>query len=118
MDNIRNHFLSKICAFVAGLAFLNMSFFLAEVSLLKFEKQSMMENIAKLILNAGFEEERDTNPSGETSLKITLHEQQVQIHCASSFLISTKVNDILIENYKHADHSLLFYPPPDSSFRS
>ena len=90
-----------------------MSFFLAEVSLLKVEKRGMFEKIAKLILDNGLEEESDSEPFGESNLKVTMHDEQVQIHCAYSSWISTTVNDVLIENYKHADHSLLFYPPPD-----
>jgi hypothetical protein len=114
MNSIRQHFLSKVTAFVAGLAFLNMSFFLAEVSLLKFEKKELLQNIANLILNTGFEEERDGEPSGDNLTKeINLLVQHLNIHGNSSIYISIKLNRILVDHYRHADHSLVFYPPPD-----
>jgi hypothetical protein len=114
MNSIRRHFLSRILTAVAGLAFLNMSFFLAEVSLLNFEKRELLENIVKLILNTGFEEERDAESLGEKGLKeIDPHVAQFQIHRTSSFLISHKVNSTIINHYVHANHSLTFSPPPD-----
>lgn len=45
---------------LTGLIFLNMNFFLAEVSVLELDKKKdMAENIAKLIANAATEEEKD-----------------------------------------------------------
>jgi hypothetical protein len=113
MDFIRKHFLSKVVALVAGLAFLNMSFFLAEISLLSFDKKDLIENIAKLILNTGFEEERESETSGEHKVKEILLGLQVQIHGTSSFLISVSVNSAMINHYRHANYSLTFFPPPD-----
>jgi hypothetical protein len=113
MNSLRNHFLAKPVAFLAGLAFLNMSFFLAEVSLLHFEKREMIENIAKLILNTGFEEEREGESSNENSIKETLLCQQFQIHGTSSFLISIGIHCVLVNHYRHANHSVKFSPPPD-----
>jgi hypothetical protein len=113
MDFIRQHLFTKVTAFIAGVAFLNMSFFLAEVSLLKFEKKDLIENIAKLILNTGFEEERDGGSSHESGVKETLLGQQVQIHSTSSILISTNIRCILVNHYLHANYALKFFPPPD-----
>jgi hypothetical protein len=91
-----------------------MSFFLAEVSLLKFEKKELLENIAKLILNTGFEEEKDGETSGDNLTKeINLFLQHLHIHGNSSIYISVKLNRILVDHYRHADHSLVFSPPPD-----
>jgi hypothetical protein len=114
MNSIRGHFLSKVTAFIAGLAFLNMSFFLAEVSLLNFKKQELLENIANLILNTGFEEEREAESSNENTIKEILVVQQVQVHGTSSFLISIGINSMLVNHYQHANHSLTFSPPPDT----
>lgn len=45
---------------MTGLIFLNMNFFLAEVSALELDKRKdLVENIAKLIANAATEEEKD-----------------------------------------------------------
>lgn len=114
MKAIRKLFWTKALAVIAGLAFLNMSFFLAEVSVLNFEKGELMENIASLILNTGFEEERDGESAPENNAKeIHLLVQQVQIHYASSLLISTQVIGTVVDHYLHADHSFTFSPPPD-----
>jgi hypothetical protein len=115
MNSIRKHFLSKLLTLVAGLAFLNMSFFLAEVSFLDFKKGELLENIAKLIINTGFEEERE-GESGEKNVKeIDPQIAQFQIHRTASFLISVNVNSIIIDHYLHANHALIFSPPPDQS---
>jgi hypothetical protein len=76
----------------------------------------MMENIAKLILNSGFEEERDCEPvGGDTASKgIDLISQQVEIHHMASFLMSVNTNRIVVDHYLHANHSLTFYTPPDT----
>jgi hypothetical protein len=114
MDIIRQHFLTKVFTFVTGLVFLNMSFFLAEVCMLKYNKAEMVE-IAKLILNTGFEEERDGESSGSDSMgkEVALLMYQAQIHSASSFLMSINANRSQVDHYLHANHSLNFSPPPD-----
>jgi hypothetical protein len=91
-----------------------MSFFLAEVSLLNFDKQEIIENIANLILNTGFEEERDAESSNENTLKEILVVQQIQIHGTSSYLISIGINSMMVDHYQHANHSITFSPPPDT----
>ena len=113
MNSIRKHITSRVFAFVTALAFLNMSFFLAEVSFFNLEKGELLENIAKLVLNAGFEEERDCESSSENTVKETLLIQQVHIHNISSFIISIKAISTIIDHYRHANHSLIFSPPPD-----
>lgn len=118
MRSIREHFLSKLLAFAAGLAFLNLSFFLAEVSLLKIEERELIENIAKLILNTGFEEEREGESSGENSIKEIIAMHQANIHGISSNLISTRINSVLVDHYRHANHSFTFSPPPDFQYLS
>jgi len=117
MEIIRKHFLSKAFGLVTGLIFLNMSFFLAEVTYLQYDKKELMENIAKLILNSGFEEERDCEPAGNESATkgIDLILQQVQIHHTASFLMSISINRTVVDHYLHANHSLTFYTPPDTS---
>jgi hypothetical protein len=112
MNSISHHFLSKVLALIAGLAFLNMSFFLAEVSLLNLDEKGLIENVAMLILNTGLEEEREGGSSGEKSVKeIVLN--QAGVHRISSYLISITSNCFLVDHYRHANHSLRFSPPPD-----
>lgn len=58
---------------IAGLSFLNMGFFLAEVAALKIDRCSkLVENL----VNSGFEEERETesgDSSGEKEVDIMSH---------------------------------------------
>jgi urease gamma subunit len=114
MDIIRQHFLTKIFTLVTGLIFLNMSFFLAEVCLLKYNQTELVE-IAKLILNTGFEEERDGEATGADTMAkgVDLLMHQSRMFNASSFLMSVNLNKTLVDHYRHADHSLIFFPPPD-----
>jgi hypothetical protein len=114
MNIIREHVLAKVFTLITGLIFLNMSFFLAEVALLKFEKKELVENIAKLIFNGGFEEERECEGNVDhIGKEVDLLMQQVEIHHACSFLVSVRSNQILVDHYLHANHSLTFSPPPD-----
>jgi hypothetical protein len=56
----RNLFLKHAMTLFTGLIFLNMSFFLAEVSALKLNQdKKMIANIAKLISTSAAEEEKD-----------------------------------------------------------
>ena len=115
MKLIRDHIISKIFSGFIGIVFLNMSFFLAEVSMLKFEKKELIENIAKLIFNGGTEEERDGESSRADSVakEVDVFLQQVQIHHTTSFLMSLSINRTLVDHYLHANFSLSFFQPPD-----
>lgn len=115
MKLIRSHIISKIFSMFIGVVFLNMSFFLAEVSMLKFDKSDMIENIAKLIFNGGTEEERDTESSRADTVakEVDVLLQQVQIHQAASVFQSSVINRTIVDHYLHANFSLSFYPPPD-----
>ncbi|MEO5603417.1 MAG: hypothetical protein ABIR06_21030 [Cyclobacteriaceae bacterium] len=113
MNTIREHSLTKAFTLITGVVFLNMSFFLAEVSMLEYNKKELIE-IAKLILNTGFEEERDGATSGADSMgkEVDLATQHQLSHQVFS-LISIETNRILVDHYRHANHSLTFFPPPD-----
>jgi len=60
MKFLRIKSVSNALSLFTGIVFLNMSFFLAEVSALKLDKdKKMIENIAKLIAGSSSEEEKD-----------------------------------------------------------
>jgi hypothetical protein len=60
MPIFRNSNIKNAMALFTGLIFLNMSFFLAEVSALKLtQDKKMLENIARLISSSAAEEEKD-----------------------------------------------------------
>lgn len=102
-----------LLSLLLGAVFLNMSFFMAEVSMLQIKDKQLLENIADLVANSGCEEERD----GETSTKDSVKEvdiiSQLLVHHISIFLIGSKSNQTLVDHYPHANHSLTFSPPPD-----
>ena len=65
MNFIRTHIASRIFTIFVGVVFLNMSFFVSEVRMLKLDlNRDLAQNIAKLVSGAGFEEERE---AGEES---------------------------------------------------
>jgi hypothetical protein len=116
MNSFRQHILARAFALLTGLVFLNMSFFLAEVSMLGLTNPELIENVAKLISSSGFEEERDGESSGNDSSakEVDLLIHQIQLHHSALFLITTKIIRILEDHYPHANYALIFSPPPDS----
>ncbi|MBT1708513.1 hypothetical protein KK062_09770 [Fulvivirgaceae bacterium PWU5] len=71
MKVFRNRVVLTLTTLVTGVLFLNMSFFLAEVSALKLtQNKKMVENIAKLVAGAASEEEKDAfGGNGSEDLK-------------------------------------------------
>ena len=100
-----------------GAIFLNMSFFLAEVRLLKITDKDIIENVCKLVLNGGLEEERDAH-SGGSDAPVNVFSPANDLHMwrSSLFLIGGKSHLDPAEHYLHADHSTIFSPPPEPSF--
>ena len=116
MNSFRRNYLSRAFSLITGVLFLNMSFFLAEVSLLEITDHQIIENIARLISIGGFEEERDGETSGKdkSAKEVDLLVNHAQIHQRLLFLITTKTNFTLDDLYPHANYSQTFSPPPDS----
>jgi hypothetical protein len=114
MKVLRQHYLTKILTILTGVVFLNMGFFMAEISLLKIDNQEMIENIARLISNGGFEEERDGETSSHDNAKeVDIFLSQMLIHHTSLFLIGAKSHQTQEDLYPHANHAFRFSPPPD-----
>lgn len=66
MKFYRTTFIRKALVILTGVLVLNMSFFLAEVDALKLlHNKQMVENIAKLIMGAATEEEKDFSGAPE-----------------------------------------------------
>ncbi len=108
---------TRAFSFFTGLLFLNMSFFLAEVCLLDFQDREMIENVAKMIINGGVEEERDTHAGSDGPVKIfSMQSDCLQLRHSSLFLIASRIHHTNEDHYLHADHSEIESPPPD--FRS
>ena len=115
MKVFRNQIALKIFSLFTGVIFLNMSFFLAEISLLELKDQRIIENVCNLVLNAGLEEERDAHSGGsDVPLKaFSMAGENLLLHHSSLFLIASKIHLDAEENYCHADHSQIFSPPPE-----
>lgn len=115
MKSLRQHFLAKVFALLTGMIFLNTSFFMAEISLLKVSNYELLQNIVKLVSNSGLEEERDGESSEkDTSAKeIDLLIDQIQFRHQTLFLIAARANHMLEDLYPHTNYAQTFSPPPD-----
>lgn len=117
MMMLRNKPIQRWMALFTGIAFLNMSFFLAEVSALKLDKnQKMLENIAKLIAGAASEEEKDI--FGSASEEDNLTQSELDLFLSSTkttenFLIPVSIHVRAHGNEKPIlQFSEITYPPP------
>lgn len=95
MKFYRNMFIRKTLVLLTGVLVLNMSFFLAEVEALKLlHNKQMVENIAKLIMGAATEEEKDLSGGAEESdpalKKIDLLFSPEQLLSRSFIVINTR----------------------------
>jgi hypothetical protein len=119
MNSFRQHFMARVFALLTGVIFLNTSFFMAEISLMKITDHELLQNIAKLVSNSGLEEERDGEVDKDASAKeVDLLIGQVQIHHQALYLIATRANHMLEDHYPHANYAQTFSPPPDQQFFS
>lgn len=118
MNFFRNKYVSHGLALFTGIVFLNMSFFLAEVSALKLDQDKVMvANIAKLIAGSSAEEEKDAF-GGSTDEDATAKE----IDLIFSYTIYTPDGFFYIAKSKGhlMDHGLprlgnyeIYSPPPE-----
>ena len=115
MKMFRNRSGIKVFSLFTGVIFLNMSFFLAEVCLLDIKDKQMIENVCNLVLNGGLEEERDAHSGGsDAPLKMfSIAGDNMQMRHSSLFLIASRMHQDSEDNYRHANHSQIFSPPPD-----
>lgn len=116
MELVRSHALTKIFSLITGVIFLNMGFFLAEVSLLNIDDRQMIENVCNLVLNGGLEEERDAHSTGTDGpgKTFSLFSQDILLGHASLFGIALKMHQASDDLYPHADHSQKVSQPPET----
>lgn len=117
MRRFREHFISKVITVFITVAFLNMSFLVAEVNMLDLHKDGRFIKIIALILSGTcFEEERDlgTDASEEdTSRKIDLLFSN-HLHSQSSYaLLFTLKKYTSNHRIPLPGHYETFTPPPD-----
>lgn len=117
MKTFRRNYLSRAFSLITGVLFLNMSFFLVEVSLLEITDHQIIENIARLISTGGFEEERDGEAPEKASAKeVDLLIDPIQPHHHLLIIVNSKTGCMLDDLYPHANYSQTFSPPPDFLF--
>jgi hypothetical protein len=118
MKTVRSAFLSKVIALITGIVFLNMSFFLSEIRILKLDvtHYKLVENIVKMFSSTGFEEEKDS--LGESAPGQQVVDLHMIVHPESFY------STILLTSDLHAaDQARLFSvsaretatPPPKES---
>lgn len=115
MKVFRYKFITRIFCLITGIIFLNMSFFLAEVSMLDLKNKQMIGNVCKLVLNEGLEEERDAHSGGSDApakMFLLLSDDSLLCH-PPLFLISVKIDQVSEDLYPHANHSEKYSPPPE-----
>jgi hypothetical protein len=118
MKLFRNVLMQKVMALATGLLVLNMSLFLAEVEALKLlQDRAMTENIAKLLMGAANEEEKDFAASGEediSAFKSTSVLQNHYIFTSNDLVSIRKYHDITKADKTISPFLETLSPPPKS----
>ena len=113
MKFLRHLVVTRIFSLLIGIVFLNMGFFLAEVTMLKLDNKELIENIAKLITSSGLEEERDAESGHDNVKGLDLFTNNLLTHHASLILIATRANHIYEDHYPVTHYVDIFSPPPE-----
>jgi hypothetical protein len=120
MIKFRNHIAAKLLAFMTGVIFLNMSFFMCEIRLLGLHVShtKMIENVVKALAGVGFEEEKDSlgeTAEGESGLIVDLHMTVHHLACIDSFITSSKLYDSRHNLEVSSGKTEIIIPPPKHS---
>lgn len=114
MKLLRSVYTRQIFTFVAGITFLNMSFFLAEVVAFNIDKNSQL---VQNFLNTGIEEEKETGEatgeSDESVKELDLSIAEHLFHHKILFELGKKRNSILDNLTVEAGYLKKFSPPPE-----
>lgn len=119
MNQFRESLVSKALTLLTTLVFLNMSFFLAEVKLLKLEKDSRFTKIIALVVSGTcFEEEKEAG--GETAEEETsakkidvlfgYHNESNNQHV----LLSNLLDLLAHQSHPSGGDREIFTPPPEA----
>ena len=114
MNFLRSHISSRLFSLLIGVVFLNMGFFLAEVTMLKLDNKDLIENIAKLITSSGLEEERDAESGHDTVKQLDLFSSNLLTHHTSLTLVATRANHVHEDHYLITHYLDIFSPPPEA----
>lgn len=118
MNRFRENFFSKLLTLITALIFLNMSFFLAEVSMLDLANDGRFSKVISLVLSGTcFEEEKETG--GDTTeedtsakkIEVVLHSHHTAF---DAFIILTDLNWGFQHAFLVCAVHKKFTPPPES----
>lgn len=117
MRLFRLKYVSNTLTLFTGIIFLNMSFFLAEVSALKLHKdKKMMENISKLLSGSAAEEEKDIfggSDEDNTAKEIDLIFNYHTYDPGYVSLLSKNKLDVFSRGVPQLGNYEIFSPPPE-----
>lgn len=113
MHLLRGNYTRRIFILLAGIAFLNLSFILAEISALGLAKK--YKSIVQLVTNSGLEEEKEMG--GESGESDSAEEVDIIGHSLTNYklLFSATIdrNKKTDNQSVHPGHIEKFSPPPD-----
>ena len=111
MMSLRGKYSRAIFVFLTGVAFLNMSFILAEIDTMGLTKDSaLIQNL----ISAGAEEEKDSSKTGFDDLKEVYLDERNEIYQHAFFLIALQRNSSEESDKPLAAHNAKFCPPPEA----
>jgi hypothetical protein len=113
MHLLREKYTRRIFILLAGVAFLNLSFILAEISALGLAKK--YKSLVQMVTNAGLEEEKEMGGEcGESdSAEVDIIGQSLT-HYKLLFSAATDRNKKPDNRSVHPGHTEKFSPPPDA----
>lgn len=120
MLKFRKHIAAKFLAFLTGIIFLNMSFFLTEIRLLgmHISHAKMIENVVKALAGVGFEEEKDSlgeSAEGEEGHVVDLHILVHPLSASDCFSAFTTLHNSIEKGEVSASNAEIIIPPPKIS---
>jgi hypothetical protein len=112
MNLLRGIFIRSVFILLAGIAFLNMSFILAEINALDLAKK--YKSLVQMVINAGLEEEKEAGgEASETdSIEVDLIDGLLT-HYEILLTSAKRRNKTLDRLALHPGHNETFSPPPD-----
>ena len=119
MKLLRSKSIKSVLLLLTGITFLNLSVFMAEVSLLNLSKDdSAIERVFKILIAGGFEEESENPADGHEnpySLKeIDLLQSFNLYHHLHLYLIAQQRYGSLNSSAPLSGYTTIFSPPPEA----
>jgi hypothetical protein len=118
MKNFRERYLRLSLILITGIAFLNLTFFMAELSLISNAKNKpLIEQLQKLISSSVNEEEQDATPENGSSKEVEVDFFPFRTTSLRDFetVMDSRLKTAYIHLQVHPGFSRISTPPPDLS---